>query len=67
MRARASGWEYVQTWGGRVRHVMPHDDLLPHNAELDCPCGIDMEWLYSEGGIRWGRLYKHHAYDKRMT
>lgn len=40
-------------------HVMPRGDLVAHEADEDCICGPDAEFV--EGGI----VFTHHSLDGR--
>lgn len=45
-------------------HVVPLDDVVDHDLDQDCVCGVTMEPVVRhDGSMRW--LLIHHALDGR--
>jgi hypothetical protein len=62
---QTKGWTLYFLAGGRVRHLVPRDDVIWHDKAPDCDCKPIMEWLRGEGNVRIGRFYIHEARDGR--
>ena len=48
-------------------HVLPLGDLVEHDANCDCICGPDVEYIDPDTGITYpgGPVVTHHSLDGR--
>ena len=48
-------------------HVLPLNDIVPHEESQDCPCGPRVEWIDPDTGLAYpgGPVIIHNSLDGR--
>lgn len=59
-------WLVLRTGGGSTVHLMPHHDLIEHEAAADCICGTDVEPMQHDDGSL-GFLVVHVGLDPALA
>jgi hypothetical protein len=54
------GWQIIRSEDGLTAHIVPVDDIEPHDESMYCLCK-PKEWVNDHGLV----LYTHNSFDGR--